>query len=30
MIKIHETVVVPVEVVGNVRDLLIETVSRVR
>jgi hypothetical protein len=30
MIKIHETVVVPMEVIGDVRDLLIETVSRVR
>ena len=30
MIEVHQTVVVPMEVIGDVRDLLIETVSRVR
>jgi hypothetical protein len=30
MVKIHQTVVVPMEVISDVRDLLIETVSRVR
>jgi hypothetical protein len=30
MVKIHQTVVVPMKVISNVRDLLIETVSRVR
>jgi hypothetical protein len=30
MVNIHQTVVVPMKVISDVRDLLIETVSRVR